>query len=189
VRPLPVAARIAQFLAVLRTHPEARTAVELSQSLTAWLSYYRLLEPVRGGANPATAASLRRHFAPLATALLDQVADTFCRFFALPWLRVECTHTRLTRVFPALCVENSLRGDTAGVHAIMRALHVYLMAPGSASSASGAPDPVGGEIRIPPAALHDILACIEQYLMGLLQFFEQNREHSILRSPQGPEEP
>ena len=188
VRPLPVAARIAQFLEALQTHPEAHAAVGLSQSLTAWLSYYRLLEPMRGGANPSTAAALRQHFSLLATALLDQVADTFCHFCALPWLRAERTHTRLTRAFPALCVEKNLQGDTTSVHTTMRELHALLIAPGIASSTRGAPSPAGGETHTPPADLPNIVACIDQYLVAMLRFFEQNYEHSILRSPPRPED-
>jgi hypothetical protein len=186
VSPLPVAARIAQFLAALQSHPEASAG--LSQSLTAWLSYYRILETMRGGANPSTTASVRRYFSPLATALLDQVADTFCQFFTLPWLHAERTHTRLTRVFPAICAEQRLEGDTTGLYATMRELHTRFGTLDTASSAYGAPGAVGGETRIQPADLSGVLTSIDQYLVALLHFFEQNRAHSILRSPTRSEE-
>jgi hypothetical protein len=188
VNSLPVATRIAQFLEALQAHSEADTAVHLSRSLTAWLSYYRVLDPVRGGANPSTAASLQRHFSPLAIALLDQVADTFCHFFALSWIHAERTHTRLTRAFPAICTEKRLQGNTAGVHAAMRELHISLMASGTASSVYEAPDAVGGETHPPPADLPNVLARIEQYLVAMLHFFEQNRGQSILHSTPRPEE-
>jgi len=186
VSQLPIAARMAQFLAVLQRHPEASAG--LSQSLMAWLSYYRILETVRGAANPSTTASLRRHFSPLVTALLDQVADTFCYFFALPWLRAERTHTRLTRAFPALCTEKRLAGDTVGLHAMMRQLHTRLGTLDTASSAYGALGAVSGEARLQSTDLSEALASVDEYLVALLHFFEQNRAHSILRSPTHPED-
>jgi len=186
VRPLPVAASIAQFLATLQSHPEASAG--LSQSLTAWLSYYRILETVRGAANPSTTASLRRHFSPLATALLDQMADTVCHFFALPWLQAERTHTRLTRALPGICTEQRLDGDTAGLQAMMRELHERLGALDTSSSVSSALGAVGVETHTQPADLSEILACIDQYLVALLHFFEQNRAHSILHHTTHSEE-
>jgi len=186
VSQLPVAARMAQFLAVLQRHPEASAV--LSQNLTAWLSYYRILETVRGAANPSTTASLRRHFFPLVIALLDQVADTFCYFFALPWPRAERTHTRLTQAFPAICTEKKLKGDTAGLHAMMRQLHARFGTVDTASSAYSAPGAVDGETRIQPVDLSEPLAWIDQYLVALLHFFEQNRARSILRRPTRSEE-
>jgi hypothetical protein len=189
VHPPSVAARIAQLLVVLGTQHETRAAGELSQSLTAWLSYYRLLEPMRGAANPSTAAALQSYFSLLATALLDQVADTFCHFFALPWLRTERTHTHLTQAFPTLCLEKSLQGDTAGVHTAMRALHARLVAPAISRGAFGVPSAGGGETPIPPADLPKIVAHLEQYLVAILTFFDQNRASSILGSVPWPEEP
>lgn len=183
VRPLPVAAHIAQFLAVLQSHPEASAG--LSQSLVAWLSYYRVLQTARGAANPSTMASLRRQFSPLATALLDQAADTFCHFFALPWLRAERTHTRLTRALPGICAEQRLDGDTAGLHTMMRQLHEYLGAPDISSGASSA---LGTEPYTQLADLSEVLACIDQYLVTLLHFFGQNRAHSILHPTTHSEE-
>ena len=183
VRPLPVTAHIAQFLAVLQSHTEASAG--LSQSLTAWLSYYRILQTARGAANPSTTASLRRHFSPLATALLDQAADTFCHFFALPWLRAERTHTRLTRALPGICTEQRLDGDTAGLHTMMRQLHEYLEAPDISNRASSA---LGTEPHTQLADFSEVLACIDQYLVALLHFFEQNRAHSILHHTTHSEE-
>ena len=172
--PLSVAAHIAQCLEALRTGPETPTVAGLAQSLTAWLSYVRVLERVRGRANPATAAVMHTQFAPLATALLDQVADTFCRVFALPWPPAERTHTQLTQAFPALCSAHRWQGDTAGLHAVMRELHARLMLPGTPRTARGTPRAAGGATPIPPADLPEVGACLNQYLVAMLQFFAQN---------------
>src|SRR5262249_992445 len=87
---------------------------------------------------------------------------------------------RMVRLLPGICIEQRLDGDTAGLHVIMCELHVRLEALDTSSSVSGALGAVSTETHTQPADLTEILACMDQYLVALLHFFEQNRAHSIL---------
>jgi hypothetical protein len=181
-------ARIEHFFAIIRPQLDAHTAPVLSQSLHGWISYHHSLQVIRGGYSPPAIAYMREHFYPFATTLLNQIANTFCYFFALPWPCAEVPHTRLTRIFPDICTEKQFAGDAASLHAAMRDLQERIVVHGKTGPASSAE---WFEERISPAQQEhqrDVLACIDQYIVDMLRFLEQNVERSMLRNDPPPKQ-
>ena len=174
--------RVEQFLAVIRTRVDVSTAAVLSQSINIWLSYYRYLRIVLGGYSPVAVAFMRDNFYPFAQTALDHLAETFGVFFALSWPRTEGSHTRLTTAFLAICAEKTLQGDSAELHAIMRELQTRIIAHQTGSSTRGASRFPSGVTMTPHDNLIDLLACIDQYIVALLDFLELNLEQSLLQS-------
>jgi len=187
MRATEVTTRIERFMVLLRPYLNPHTEAVLTQSIYGWISAYHYLQVVHGGYSPQAVAYMREHFYVFATRLLDHIADTFCHYFLLPWPCVEVPHTRLTRVFPALCAEKQLQGDIEGLHATMRELQERVVVPGKAGPVQHAAwleEPVA---TTPPAHLLDVLTCLDQYMLAMMRFFEQNSAHSLLRSPQPPQ--
>jgi hypothetical protein len=174
--------RVEQFLAVMRTRVGASTTTVLSQSINVWLSYYRYLRMVRGGYSPVAVASIRDNFYPFAQAMLNHLAETFGVFFALSWLRTESSHTHLTAAFLTICVEKNLQGDSAALHAIMHELQTRIIARQTDSRTRSASRFTSGATMTPHENLIDLLACIDQYIMALLDFLEHNLEQSLRQS-------
>ena len=170
-----IATHLAQFYAATGAQPPAGTSTPLHQSINAWLSYYRCLPMVIGVSTPTTVTLMRETFYPFAYATLDHLAATFCLFFALPWSRAEMNHTRLTRLFPALCMDYRLHGETDALSASMRDLHDRIIA--SHASHEALPD-----------ELIAFLHAIERYIVAMLRFFAHNRAQSIYRSHTSPEQ-
>jgi hypothetical protein len=152
----------------------------LHQSVNVWLSYYRYLRIVLGGYSPVAVAFMRDNFYPFAHATLDHLAETFGVFFALPGPRTEVSHTRLTAAFLTICTEKTLQGDRAALHAIMRELQTRIMARQTASNTRSASR--SGVTMTPHDNLIDLLACIDQYIVALLDFLELNLERSLRQS-------
>lgn len=174
--------RVEQFLAVIRTRVDASTAAVLYQSINVWLSYYRYLRIVLGGYSPVAMGFMRDNFYPFAQATLNHLAETFGVFFALSWPCTEISHTRLTTAFLAICAEKTLQGDSAALHAIMRELQTRIIARQTDNSARGASRFTSGVTMTPHDNLIDLLACIDQYIVALLDFLELNLEQSLLQS-------
>jgi hypothetical protein len=187
MRATAVTIRIEQFLVLIRPHLDAHTEAVLLQSLYGWISAYHYLQVIRGGYSPQAMAYMREHFYTFATALLNHMVDTFCHYFGLPWPCTEVPHTRLTRVFPALCAAQQLQGDTAGLHAYMRDLEERIRGHGTAGPAQDAAWQEEPGATTPPAPLLEVLSCIDQYIMAMLHLFEQNRERAVLRSTPPPQ--
>ena len=180
MRATEVTSRLAQFLERLHPHLDAHTDAVMVESIQGWIRAYHYLHVLRGGYSPQAMAYMQEHFATFATSLLDHMADTFCHYFVLPWPCAEVPHTRLARVFPALCAAHQLQGDIAGLHAYMHELQDRIVAQDKAVLASHAAwqnEPGGTPL---PAPLMELLSCIDQYSLALLRFFEQNTARSLL---------
>jgi hypothetical protein len=156
--------QLAQFYAKIRPLLDADTAPRLAQSINGWISYYQSLQVLRGGYSPSATLYMREQFYPLATTLLDHIADTVCHFFALPWPCAEIPHARLTRLFPGLCTEKRLQGDVAGLHAAMRDLHARIVVPGKTGPASPAEGGAPHGTPAPQAHLQELLLGIDHYM-------------------------
>src|SRR4029453_7563732 len=108
-------------------------------------------------------------------------------FFLLPWPCTKVPHTRLTRVFPDMCMQKQLQGDVEGLHAYMRDLQERIVAPGK-SGPTGSKEWLGeGGGGPPPEHLRELLTCLEQYIIAMLRFFEQNMERSMLHCNPPPQ--
>lgn len=173
--PVPATTSVEQFLTAMRTRTGAGADTELRQSMEQGLRYYRYLRIIlNGGAPPSVVEFMEVNFYPFAQAVLDNFTVAFCAFFALPWLRAEMTHARLTRDFADLCREHKLQGPIADVHAFMRDLYVRVVARRTDSSTGNMPD-----------SLSEVLTCIDQYIAAMLRFCEQNIQQSIFRQHPG----
>jgi len=173
---------VQRFIAAIRNRTDPHTEAMLHQSLNAWLSYYRCLQILLETYRPSVTAFMREHFYPFAHAVLDHVAETFCYFFALPCQPSEFTHTRLTQMFLNICAEKRLQGEVAELHALMRELYTRIIVQDAHSETRGMLGSTYSRAITPPEDLIALLACIDQYIVALLGFLEQNIEQSLYRS-------
>jgi hypothetical protein len=174
-------ARIEQFFATIRPQLNVHTEPVLSQSIHGWISYYHYLQVIRGGYSPPAMAYMCEHFYPFATTLLDHIADTVCQFFALPRPGVEVSHTRLTRIFPDICTEQELQGDSASLHAAMRELQERIVVHGKTGPVSSTEWFAARWTPAQQEQLVEVLTALDHYIAAMLRFFAQNLERSILR--------
>lgn len=174
---------VAAFLAVIHDcGADTATQTVLCRSISAWAPSYHYFRTALGGNCPPLLAR-QGHSARFAQAVLgaartvlEGIADTFRCFFHLPWTRLEVSHAHLTATFLRLCAAYRLAGDTDDLYARMRALHTRLRAFRQAYRSP--PDAVSTS----PETLHEVVTDLEQYIIGMLTFFERHIPHSILCS-------
>jgi len=170
------AAAIAQFLALIRTCPNAAAVTLLTQSINVWLAYYPSLQTVLGGYSPSIIAFIQGQFYAFARAMLDAMTATFCGFFGLSWSGAEVSHAHLTNEFPRLCLMYRFQGDPHGLLTQMRDLHARIIARQSTnilqSAAISSRD-----------TLTDLLIRLDHYIVAICEFLSANLEHSVLQSP------
>jgi hypothetical protein len=163
-----------QFLAMIRQGaPAAQTATVLHQRITAWMPYYRALQIVLGGNLPLAPAERAALFYLFAQATLDGIAETIRGFFSLPWTRAEFSHRRLTAVFPRLCTEYRLTGETQDISARLCDLQTRIVDYRHTSGAAH-------DSAMSHETLADLISSIDQYIVVLWRFLERNLEWSIL---------
>lgn len=184
MEPVSVSAHVEQFLTAIHARAEAEAYLRLRQSMDTWLSYYRYLRMTLGRSySPSVVEFIRTSFYPFAQAVLDHFSATFCAFFEFPWQHVEMTHMHLTRTFAHLCAEHRLQGETATLHAAMQELQARIVAPRMDDHACGVPWSKDDAAAITPCRdYNDILTLLDQYIVAMLRFFEQNIEHSVFQS-------
>lgn len=185
----PPLAGVPYFIAALSHRTDAYTAGVLSHSIHAWLSYYRCLRMVLTLSRSAVTSHLWPCFYPFAQAVLDHLAETYCLFFAVPWIPAEMSHWRLTHAFPAFCAEHRFQGDGAALHALMRELCARIVEPNTHGDTPYVSTCTEHVVMPPHAQLTPLLACLEQYIVALLKFFAANLEHSVLQCPSHAEPP
>jgi len=184
MQPVSVSAHVEHFLTAMHARADAEAYKRLRQSIETWLSYHRYLRMTLGrSSSPYVVEFIRTSFYPFAQAVLDHCTATFCTFFELSWQHVEMTHTHLTRTFAHLCAEHRLQGDTAKLHAAMHELHARIVAQRTDDRACSVPCSRDDAVALTPHEdFNAILTLLDQYIVALLRFFEQNLEHSILQS-------